>query len=438
MADRGAFLDDLIKGAATEEQRTHLLSLKERLNKYEDSESRHKRKSKEFRCRKAFVCADCGRASFGTRSKSIGRWYSYCASCIARADAGSKPPGQWARDRDAGPFEELAEKYDSFSFELNSGNRHDVVRGRNYDVRTGKRFDDLLPLLRRIITYFDVNKLEGCEQQSKVMADIGCAHASVGNTCPGVFRVGEDSFVIAGSAYDPETDKLYEPSWEQVASVCTDLWWYSIVDGDEFKRRGCEGHYSDAQTVKVRPGVYRFTHKLWREDVEGPNIFSTVEWVRDPDVVRDFAAEYSAKNFTAGQVIANSIKKWPTLYSNDADGIRQAADHIFCTIGGGGDWHKNGFVQYDPDMKPDDPSVDIPKFSGSYTWYPLNEEYSALCLAADGKINLNPSFAALAINVAECIVAHGSKEFAGHPDLTKHNVEIAKRCLEQLRLRYPA
>lgn len=221
------------------------------------------------------------------------------------------------------------------------------------------------------------------------------------------------------------------PRGTHVASICTDLWWYSIVDYDEFKRRGCEGEYSDAQLVSTKPGVYRFTHyNTYSASYQKPHVYAKIEWVRDPDPVKDYASVWDKQNFTAGQVIAISIEKYPTLYGGP-DGVRRVAEHILCVIGGGGDWHENGFLLYDPELSSDQEDVQIPLFDGAYDWYPMCR-YSNLCRAAgigDYEIKLNPSFLALAYNVANCIVKHGSIK---HPE----NVEIAKRCIEGLNKKY--
>jgi len=284
---------------------------------------------------------------------------------------------------------------------------------------------------------YDVNKAIGCVKTTKAMEAVGCAYAFVGNSCPGVYKTGEDTFIISSVGYDEEAGEDIEPEGMRVASIVTDLWWYSIVDADEFERRGCEGQYR-VDRVQVEPGVYRFTHfqHLDHDENDRPFTYTLIERVRPPELVRDYQAESANKNFTAGQVIYNSIQRYPTLY-NGEDAVQKVADHIFCVIGGGGDWHINGFVQYDPDMSPDTPEVEIPVFDKAYRWYPMCE-YSALCRAAgigDAVINLSPSFLALARNIINCILLHGSEQV--HPDTHDNNQETARKCLEGLNKRYP-
>lgn len=136
---------------------------------------------------------------------------------------------------------------------------------------------------------YDVNTAIGCVKTTKAMEAIGCAHAFVGNSCPSMYRTGENTFIIASTGYDKEADKNIEPMGVRVASIVTDLWWYSIVDADEFQRRGCQGQY-DVDRVHVKPGVYRFTHfqHLDHDKGDEPFTYTLIEWVRLPEPVCDY------------------------------------------------------------------------------------------------------------------------------------------------------
>ena len=277
----------------------------------------------------------------------------------------------------------------------------------------------------RILGGFNVNEPKGKRKITKAMASVGCAYGFVGNSFPGVYQTKPNTFIIAGSGEEGP------PPGAEVASICTDLRWYSVVDHDEFKRRGCERKYRDAQLVLTKPGVYRFTHYNTRfAGYKKPHIYAKIEWVRKPDPVKDYASEWAKQNFTAGQVIARNIAMYPTLFGGP-DGVRQAAEHIFCVTGGGGDWHENGFVLYDPETSSRQEEVSIPLFDEAYNWCPMRQ-HSNLCRAAgigDFEIMLNPSFLALAYNVANCIIKHGS---TGNSE----NVKIAKRCVKGLNKKY--
>jgi|GEM_PF-1847017 len=146
-------------------------------------------------------------------------------------------------------------------------------------------------------------------------------------------------------------------------------------------------------------------------------------------------------NFTTGQVIARVMRAWPNLHSGP-DGIMIAADHIMCAIGTGVNWHPNGFAQYDYLIPDDTSDMAIPKFDKPFSWNQLCE-YSAVVIAAglsvkDRQIHLNASFAALARNVLECMINHGTVS----PDptycyKTDPNIDLAKQCLEKINQLYP-
>lgn len=129
------------------------------------------------------------------------------------------------------------------------------------------------------------NNLSGLMEITDVYARVGLAHAFVGNTCPGVYQVDHEGrrFVIASGAYDEEAGRV-EPTGKRVASISTDLWWYSIADAEMFQRRGGNMNDLTIKVISVPPGVYRFTHHLyspqWEEVPGKPSVFTTVEWVR--------------------------------------------------------------------------------------------------------------------------------------------------------------
>ena len=143
---------------------------------------------------------------------------------------------------------------------------------------------------------FNINTAMGRVKTTKAMEAIGCAHAYVGNSCPSVYKTGKDKFVIASSGYDEENDKEIKIKGKCVANICTDLWWYSIVDSDEFKKRGCEGKYT-ADKVNVKPGVYRFTHfygtgQKFEKENKKPTIYSEIERIRPPEPAKYYKRTY--------------------------------------------------------------------------------------------------------------------------------------------------
>jgi hypothetical protein len=92
------------------------------------------------------------------------------------------------------------------------------------------------------------------------MAAIGCAYGPVSNSCPGLYRTGPDTYVIANPDCEEESPSLSDDTL--LAGICTDLWAYSIPDFEHWTSRGGTAEkLNGAETiVEVRPGTYRFTH----------------------------------------------------------------------------------------------------------------------------------------------------------------------------------
>ncbi|MFB6881428.1 hypothetical protein ACFCY8_11385 [Streptomyces noursei] len=107
----------------------------------------------------------------------------------------------------------------------------------------------------------DYNTVLGQAQAVEAMAAIGCAFGPVGNSCPGLYRTGPDSYIIASPRRD-ENDNPSLPEDACLASICTDLWAYSLADYEHWQARGGDPDklgWTDT-VVDVPPGTYRFTH----------------------------------------------------------------------------------------------------------------------------------------------------------------------------------
>ena len=109
----------------------------------------------------------------------------------------------------------------------------------------------------------DYNSVLGQHQAIAVMATQGCAFGPVSNSCPGLYRTGEGSYVIANLAYDEENDAEILPGgWEFRAGIITDLWAYSVADYADWQEKGGDpaGLGWGQTVVSVTPGTYEFTH----------------------------------------------------------------------------------------------------------------------------------------------------------------------------------
>lgn len=127
------------------------------------------------------------------------------------------------------------------------------------------------------------NSALGQKQAVEAMAAIGCAYGPVGNSCPGLYRTGDDTYVIASP--DPDGEDL--PDKNRLAGIITDLWAYSIADLDDWRARGGDpGSLSWAETVvNIRPGTYEFTHHTWEPGfnsmADGTIVFAHVRRIGD-------------------------------------------------------------------------------------------------------------------------------------------------------------
>lgn len=306
-----------------------------------------------------------------------------------------------------------------------------------------------------VIGDYDVNTLVGCAQTTKKYAEVGLAHGFVGNTCPGFWQGNKTKtkFYIGSGAYPDDGDE--EPiarNAVRVGGICTDLWWYSVADYDQYIQRYGEIDKHGDDVVECKPGVYRFTHYLQvdRDDFKKPRIYCKIEWVRKPDPVVDLAKNYNDFNPTAGQVALAKIDRWPSLYKchDDEDSFARVADTIFCSGSSCRDYHPNGYVCDDPDLTADAKDVEIPVFTRAHHWYPMSQWSFIVNASGEGEdlfggrgskppeIYLNESFTALAFNVLHCIIKYGCLESSGRND-GPTNVALAKDSIVGLAKKYP-
>lgn len=120
------------------------------------------------------------------------------------------------------------------------------------NVPSGKMvFADSLPGFETLGD-FDVNTVEGKMKQTMAMAEIGCAHAYVGNSCPSIYRVNFKKFIVAEVGWTKKTGRKLPGPGKDVGSITTDLWWYSFADLQEFVRRS-KRDPAKYQQMKVTP-----------------------------------------------------------------------------------------------------------------------------------------------------------------------------------------
>lgn len=115
---------------------------------------------------------------------------------------------------------------------------------------------------------FDINNKKGCFQMSEAYSKYNIASFFVGNSCPGILQKGNTIYVE--SAFYEESDENAEnPIYSNKeatlkGNVCTDLWWVTAFDLEEYNKltgrkltpKECGAHV----TLDVEPGIYRFTY----------------------------------------------------------------------------------------------------------------------------------------------------------------------------------
>jgi hypothetical protein len=315
---------------------------------------------------------------------------------------------------------ELPDGQPAFEFELNVPSGKMVAEN---DLRS------LFPVMGS----YDVNTDDGIRLTVEDYATLGLAHGFVGNTCPGIYKVDEGRFIVGHSSY-PDEDEGGETEeceartpedGKDVGSICTDLWWYSICDHDNFKnlvaRQGGEPESGqDVTVIDCKPGVYKFTHqfhRIDRDDYDNPQSYCIIDWARDPDPVVDLQAATQELDFTAGQVLGHNLGRSHFQGGTEIDNLMGAADFLMVCIGTGAEIHENGWVS-DVKIPPDTEAVEIPVFDKPYPWYPMCEYSIAAALGGakhpydEGKnnIELNDSFTSLALNILRCMHLYGYPE----------------------------
>lgn len=152
----------------------------------------------------------------------------------------------------------------------------------------------------------NINSRLGLKERTLAYANENILHVFVSNTSPSLFKKGET--LVIGRSSDNECapcscgeeicDCEYEEYYplegsEPIASICTDLWWATLVDVAVY-RNHLINYYGEEQgekylsqikqkvKTKIKPGVYNCTcHRV--EDYEDcpPMTYVTLEWLRD-------------------------------------------------------------------------------------------------------------------------------------------------------------
>lgn len=114
---------------------------------------------------------------------------------------------------------------------------------------------------------YDLNSVQGLINQTHWYARQGMCHGFVGNSCPTLYLSEKHGKILIGVDYDRETDEmnptpiLPDDSYKELCSVITDLWWYSIMDYDEFVARNPDVNVNALTVVDIPAGNWKLEHK---------------------------------------------------------------------------------------------------------------------------------------------------------------------------------
>lgn len=267
---------------------------------------------------------------------------------------------------------------------------------------------------------FYVNTILGCRQTSEAYAVSDLAHAVVGNTCPTVWRKNKETFFIGVS----NGRKNPRKGLTRVAGVCTDLWWYSIMDYDIAHQRLAGRSLSAVDTVHCTPGVYEFTHVYHtvNRDSNKSQIFTSFKRIAAPKPIA--ADPYRSLTYTADQIILSRLSD--SFYSRRGDkpdaALYRAIDQLMLTIGAGAEYHPNGWWNSKPTLDPiyaNNTTYKIPTLSRMARWYDISNFSIIYKIAHKTVPVVHPSFVQLTYNILQCITTYGSEQSAmDQPGLT--------------------
>jgi len=252
----------------------------------------------------------------------------------------------------------------------------------------------------------DINTRVGTHLQILDYAAVGLALGfGIGNTCPSVFRMADGSFEIGDKRQPvwavekvdgqeppeglvPDGDDDEEMWWttiqpadrtdkydyggddsievlpdgcEEVASICTDLWAYSIIDFEEGRKRafynGCtEEKWQEflagwtVHVADIEPGKYRFQH-FHNADRDAHNVvMARFERVGEAEPCFDYVKAMDEFDVHLSQAVHLSMERdrFTRIYFGDKEPnmLWAYAKVMRDAVGGcvpNRDWHPNGF-----------------------------------------------------------------------------------------------
>jgi hypothetical protein len=108
---------------------------------------------------------------------------------------------------------------------------------------------------------FELSNIEGITKTTEAYIKKGMAHGIVGNSCPSLFWDESENTLHIGTERTEESnyEEAVNPNLKNVGFICTDLWWYSIMDYDLFIKSGGVLEKVD-NVIEIPAGEYEFEH----------------------------------------------------------------------------------------------------------------------------------------------------------------------------------
>ncbi len=194
---------------------------------------------------------------------------------------------------------------------------------------------------------FNINTDYGIRGVFETYGKLGMAHGFVGNSCPGIYRINENTLTISMIKHNEESwDNIEsEIPGERVGSICTDLWWYSVVDYDDFVRRiGRPVKDEDnINVIDVKPGLYKVVHRThtFDRDANVTDHYAVFKWMRE---LNKADIEYGQrKRELPVETVEDTVRA--TIIGSNRHNRFTIFNQMFFTNGNGYVW-RNGCLQY--------------------------------------------------------------------------------------------
>lgn len=247
----------------------------------------------------------------------------------------------------------------------------------------------------------------------------------------------DNTLTISRIKYDEDTEDEYSVPGERVAGICTDLWWYSIVDYNDYIRRTGEEPGKWCYIVDVKPGTYRVTHRYHLLDRNANNTdhYAIISWIgKDSDLkeIKELEAES----------VEDAIK-YDIIFGVGSGNRALALNELFFVIGSGKKWFK-GSIKGDSSYRKmlsllvkNDPRIpkDLDKRMKDISLtsiYPLSEGYSKIFSVPD---DVRPDWLLAAFEALDIVFALDSKaETFNYKN--SDMIKLAKKAKEQLEKRF--